>query len=79
MTCRKAASPWGRCDSSDLMPPDCSVPQGKILRVTTKTHCHQINISEVISVNFLSYMCVEMNNFLILPFFLKKIEVPLFL
>ena len=24
--------------SSDLMPPDCSVPQGKIPRATTKTH-----------------------------------------
>ncbi|CAI9172952.1 unnamed protein product [Rangifer tarandus platyrhynchus] len=30
--------------SSDLMPSDHSVLQGKILCVTTKTCCHQINI-----------------------------------
>ena len=29
--------------SSDLMPSDRSVPQGKIPRATTKTCCHQIN------------------------------------
>ena len=42
MTCRKATSPQGRSDSSDLMPSDRSVPQGKIPRATTKTCYHQI-------------------------------------